>query len=138
MAERIQYKTKHKEELLAFLKEREGEHIVVADIYNYFTEQGNTIGTATIYRQLEHLVDEGLVNKYVLDANTPACFEYINRDANCHQSCIHCKCVSCGKLIHLKCSGFLEIGEHIKEHHDFELDLQRTVIYGVCGNCKVA
>ena len=70
------YKTKQGEELLAYLKSMPGRHRTVAEIRAYFARQGRSIGTATIYRHLERLVEQGLVDKYTIDANSPACFAY--------------------------------------------------------------
>lgn len=51
-----------------------------------------------MYRQLESLVDEGIVNKYFVDDNSPACFEYIGGDGRKGpDECFHCKCEKCGR-----------------------------------------
>ena len=94
------------------------------------------ISKATIYRQLESLVDEGILNKYVLDPNSPACFEYV--DENSHAGpdvCFHCKCEKCGKLIHLHCDELKEIQNHLYNEHRFRMDPIRTVFYGLCDEC---
>ena len=75
MDSKPKYKTKQRETLLRYLETVPGTHITAADVYEYFRSQGTPIGQSTIYRQLEHLVDEGIINKYIIDANTPACFE---------------------------------------------------------------
>lgn len=135
--EKTQYKTKQKEELLEYLKTVPGEHVTVNDVCLYFSRTGRNIGTTTVYRQLEKMVDEGIVNKYVLDPNTPACFEYINREEHCHEHrCYHCKCVKCGKLLHLHCDEIESTEDHIREHHGFRIDPQRTVFYGLCSECS--
>lgn len=122
--------------MIGYLKSVEGVHITASDVCNYFKEQGAAIGQSTVYRQLESLVDEGLINKYIIDANSPACFEYIGDD--CHKDgevCYHCKCEKCGKLIHLKCDELFRIQDHLYEEHRFRLDPKRTVFYGVCEKC---
>ena len=92
----------------------------------------------SVYRQLERMVDEGIVNKYILDANTPACFEYVPEHAG-HENeiCFHAKCEKCGKLIHLNCEELTCIQEHLREHHQFTLDPLRTVFYGICEQCSI-
>ncbi|MCR5153298.1 MAG: transcriptional repressor [Lachnospiraceae bacterium] len=131
-----EYKTKQREELIEFLSSKEGEHVTVNDVCKHLNESGKKIGTTTVYRGLEKLVDEGFVKKYVLDANSPACFEYINPLVHCGSTCFHLKCTKCGKLIHLHCDDLAETKEHILEHHGFSIDLQRTVFYGVCDKCR--
>ena len=74
MSEKNQYKTRQREELLNFLRTTESDHITVGEVCGHFQRCGCPIGTATVYRHLERMVDEGLVNKYTIDANSPACF----------------------------------------------------------------
>ena len=133
---RTVYKTKHREEILNYLKTIPGVHFTAADICRHFKEQGKNIGTSTVYRQIEQLVSEGLVKKYIIDESSSACFEYIDPDGNCCQnSCFHCKCEKCGKLIHMECREIELLQSHFMEHHGFRIDPTRTVFYGVCSDC---
>jgi len=137
MKERSNYKTKQKENLVEYLAENEGKHITAADACDHFKSMGMPIGQSTVYRQLERLVDEGILNKYVIDANSPACFEYMSTDSHgkC-EVCFHAKCEKCGKLIHLHCDEMIEISRHLAGHHGFVLDPKRTVLYGLCDKCR--
>lgn len=131
------YKTKQRENLLAYIKTISGKHFTAGDICDYFKDQGTPIGQSTVYRQLEELVNEGLLNKYNLTASDPACFEYIGEHTHDDgEVCFHCKCEKCGKLIHLHCDELVEIQSHLMEKHQFSLDPLRTVFYGVCDECK--
>lgn len=131
------YKTKQMTELLIFLKSVQGNHVTVNDICNYFETKGIAIGTTTIYRNLEKLVKEGVVAKYVIDGTSSACFEYIgNPDDTNISPYYHCKCEKCGKLIHLQCSEVEILKQHMMEHHSFEMNPLRTTFYGLCGSCR--
>ena len=137
MPTRSKYKTKQRDLLLKYLESVSGKHITANDVCEYFKEQGDAIGQSTVYRQLERLVDEGIINKYIIDSNSPACFEYIGGD--CHDDdevCFHCKCEKCGRLIHLHCDELSGIGKHLFDEHDFKMDPMRTVFYGLCENCN--
>ncbi|MGN0350629.1 MAG: Fur family transcriptional regulator [Roseburia sp.] len=137
MVEKAKYNTKQREKLLNYMRAVPGKHITVAEVCEYFTEQGEAIGKTTVYRHLEKMVSAGIVKKYILDANSPACFEYIGEEQSaCEMSCFHCKCTVCGKLIHLHCDELRNTGEHILNHHGFEIDARRTVFYGVCESCR--
>jgi len=130
------YKTKQKELLLQYFESRPGVHITAGEVCSYFKEQGALIGQSTIYRQLEHLVDEQILKKYVIDANSPACFEYLPDHTHCDtDTCFHCKCEKCGKLIHLQCDEVEKLQKHMLEKHHFQLDPVRTVFYGRCEDC---
>ncbi|MCR4926366.1 MAG: transcriptional repressor [Lachnospiraceae bacterium] len=136
MSTRLKYKTRQKEMLIEYLSSVKGEHITANDVCEFFKSQGETIGQSTIYRHLESLVDEGIINKYVIDANSPACFEYMGRESHlAGEVCFHCKCEKCGCLIHLHCDELSEIGKHLYNEHHFKLDPKRTVFYGLCENC---
>ncbi len=136
MNTRCKYKTKQKEMLIEYLQTVPGVHITAADVCEYFKNQGIAIGQSTIYRHLEALVDEGVISKYIIDANTPACFEYIGADSHSHaETCFHCKCEKCGKLIHLHCEEMEEIEGHLYKEHRFKLNPMRTVFYGLCEDC---
>ncbi len=131
------YKTKQKEELMEYLTKVPGEHFTVSDVCEYFKSKGSPIGQTTVYRQIDRLVDEGLGNKYIIDANSPACFEYMGPDSHVGQGiCFHCKCEKCGKLIHLHCEELDEIVGHMQSEHGFMMDPRRTVFYGICEECS--
>ena len=132
-----QYKTKQRDEIITFLQSVPGTHVTVHDICEHLKAQGCAIGTTTVYRQLERMVDEGLVSKYVIDASSPACFEYTGAVEHTPQTvCFHCKCVQCGRLIHLHCDALSNVRQHMLDEHGFALDLLRTVLYGVCEDCR--
>ena len=136
MNTRSKYKTKQRDILLGYLETMPGTHITASDVCEYFRERGATIGQSTVYRQLESLVDEGIINKYNIDANTPACFEYmgVEHPQNA-ETCFHCKCEKCGKLIHLHCDEMEAIKTHLNNEHGFKMDPKRTVFYGLCEQC---
>lgn len=136
---KAQYKTKQMTELLTFLQSVEGSHVTVHDICDYFEAKGIAVGTTTVYRNLEKMVKEGVVAKYVVDGASSACFEYIgNRDREKNAFCYHCKCERCGKLIHLQCNEVENLKQHMIKFHSFEMNALRTVFYGMCSDCRRA
>ncbi len=133
---KTQYNTKQHEEILEYLKSVKGSHVTASDVYMYLAgTQEKKVGQATVYRQLERLVEEGLADKYIIDQNTPACFEYIDHEECGEGLCVHGKCLKCGKLFHLHCDELVDLREHLKEHHGFMPDFRHTVIYGLCNDC---
>ncbi len=136
MKSRSKYKTKQRDILLDYLETMPGTHVTAGDVCDYFKCRGASIGQSTIYRHLENLVDEGILNKYTIDGSTPACFEYVNPSSHKEDEvCFHCKCVKCGKLIHLRCEELEAIQSHLYEEHRFRMDPMRTVFYGLCDQC---
>ena len=137
MAVKAQYQTKQMAKLLSYLRTVQGTHVTVADVCSYFKGQGINIGTTTVYRNLEKMVEQGLVAKYTVDGTSSACFEFLGEEHSCQkQECFHCKCEKCGKLIHLRCEDVVKLEAHMMEHHGFRMDPLRTVFYGVCSECS--
>lgn len=135
--EKVKYKTHQRDVLLNFLMSVKGQHITVTQVCEHLRQEGSPVGTTTVYRQLDKMVDEGLINKYITDANTPACYEYIGEDSECSEPvCFHLKCDECGKLIHLHCDELMGIRKHIDEEHGFLINSRRTVFYGICEECR--
>ena len=64
---KARYKTKQMTELHTFLQSVQGQHVTVQEIREYFKDREIAVGTTTIYRQLEKMVKEGLVEKYVVE-----------------------------------------------------------------------
>ena len=148
MNKKNQYNTRQHNEVLEYLKSVKGQHVTAAEVYEHLAglkecgggaastrNSGRKIGQATVYRQLERLVEEGFADKYIIDQNTPACFEYIDHEECGEGLCVHGKCLKCGKLFHLHCDELRELREHLEEHHGFIPDFRHTVIYGLCEEC---
>ncbi len=139
MIAKTQYRSHQRDKIVEYLKTISGEHVTADNIYLYFQEKGDPIGKATVYRQLERLVEQGVLNKYQIDRTSPACFElsgeHFHQEEN---SCFHCKCEKCGKLIHLHCKELEGIGQHLQKCHQFTLDPMRAVFYGICEECKTS
>ena len=135
MPTKTPYRTKQLGKLLKYLQATPGQHHTAAQIHQHFADGGTSIGIATIYRQLERLVEEGTVKKYLLDTGDSACFEYIGRTEACAGH-FHCKCEVCGRLIHMDCDELQLMRAHLLEHHGFEWNAGKTVFYGICDQCR--
>lgn len=138
MSARTSYKTKHRDQILAVLQENEGKHMTAGQLIDRLKERGVSIGTATVYRQLDRLVEEGAVNKYIVDAATGACYEFKGEHgAECGY--VHGKCEKCGKVVHLGRKMVEPLMRSISEAErsgEFELDYSRTLFYGICRDCR--
>ena len=125
------YQTKQGRVLLDYLRGQGTRHISVQEIASALPEK---IGVATIYRQLDKLTGQGLVQKYVNDG-APACYQYVGEDAKSCMQHFHLKCLGCGALIHLECEEMGRLSEHILREHGFRTDPTRSALYGTCAEC---
>lgn len=126
------YRTKQGKLVLECFKNNKGVHLTIEDICTYLKEMNTPVGTTTVYRQVQKLIEEGIVTKYSIDSESGACFQYSGEDCKMH---FHLKCVKCSSLIHASCSYIESVEDHIFEHHGFQVDNSRTVFYGICQNC---
>ena len=125
------YQTKQGKLLLDYLRRQGSRHVSVQEISAGI---GAGIGTATIYRQLDKLAGQGLVQKYVNDGG-PACYQYVGDDGTACNTHFHLKCADCGALIHLECDEMGRLIDHIYRDHGFRTDLTRSAFYGTCADC---
>ena len=128
------YNTKQREIILNYLIDNKNKTITAEDIIKYSTKIGEKIGKATVYRYLNNLVENNIIKKFILEDNKCSCYQYI--DGKKCEDHYHLKCKNCNKIIHLYCDEFKNIQNHISKEHDFEIDSIKTVLYGLCKNCK--
>ena len=129
------YTTKQGELILSLLKNEAGRHFTADDIIKSLSADGKSVGKATVYRHLEKLIKAGCVRKYIVDEGSSACYEYIGEEKHCHEH-YHLKCSLCGKLLHVKCEYLDEVSAHILGHHGFVISPEKTVLYGICEDCR--
>ena len=121
MQTKSKYKTKQREKLLQYIERIPGTHFSAGDLCDHLKAEGAAIG---------------VLQKYVIDGNTPACFEYVGEHKRAETDPgFHCKCEKCGKLIHLHCEELSQIQDHLRKEHDFQMNPMRTVFYGLCSDC---
>ena len=128
------YKTKQGGRIFDLLIKNENRHLTAEEISAFLKAEGEAVGMATIYRNLEKLVTEGKIRRYRLDEGESACYQYIG-DGSCHEH-FHLKCIGCGEVIHLECGYLDELNSHLLSHHDFHLDRTKIVLYGLCSECE--
>ena len=136
MNQKKNYRTNQKELVLEYMQNHPDEHFTAAQLFACLKEDGKKIGLTTVYRHLDKLTEEGIVIKSVVDENTPACFELSGHEGHDEHICYHCKCVHCGKLIHLHCDEIAKLTEHIQKDHGFTVLSERTVFFGLCEECQ--
>lgn len=129
------YNTKGRQMILDLVRSSEDEHITASTVLKKLSENNITVGTATVYRQLERLADEGLLRKYFIDGVPAACFEYVERHDDC-ETHIHFRCEECGELCCIDCDEMKAIEKHFDSEHGISIDPVKTVIYGKCKACR--
>ena len=124
----MSYNTKQKDLILDIIKSKRTS-FTVKDIYN---ELDNSCGLTTIYRLVDKLVSEGLLNKYI-DKDNITYYEYLE-ECN-HTNHFYLKCEKCGLMEHVDCDCIEELSNHIVREHGFKLSRDHIIIKGLCKKC---
>ncbi|MDR3051100.1 MAG: transcriptional repressor [Oscillospiraceae bacterium] len=128
------YTTKQGKAILAYLMQHGGEHLAAAQIAAHFSQGEVCIGRTTVFRQLDKMVRQGKLRKYLLNGNTGACYQYVGEGCG-NAAHFHLKCEECGRMIHMDGETLPLAAKGILQKYNFEVDAAKTVIYGKCRGC---
>ncbi len=120
--------TKQKE-LIVEILHKNRTHPTIHEIYEYAKEKDSTIGQATIYRNVNKLVEERKVLK--LPNSTNDSFHYdINTEPH-----VHFICNKCFKIIDISDDDYKEYLKNIEKKHSLSIDKTNIILEGLCDNC---
>ena len=125
----MSYNTKQKDLIINEIK-KYNKNFTVKDIHNKLK---NSVGLTTIYRVIDKLVEEGLINKYI-DKDNITYYEYLE-ECSCHNH-FYLKCEKCGTMEHVDCDCIEELSKHIVDEHNFLLNREHIIIKGICKECR--
>ena len=93
-------------------------------------ESLDNIGTATVYRALDHLTELGMIRRLALGKKS-AVYEYV-RDSH-----VHFVCSRCGQVYDIQAdfSGMVKEAARVCGH---EVDWVEVTAHGVCSACAAA
>ena len=121
------YNTKQKDKILDTIKKHKSE-FTIKDIYKELNEE---VGLTTIYRMIDRLVIDKVVNKYIGIDNITY-YQYLEEcDKDNH---FFLKCDTCGNIEHVDCDCIEDLSTHIEKNHKFFLK-DNIIINGVCKKC---
>ena len=123
------YNTHQKDLIISVIKNYEKE-FTIKDIHN---ELKDSVGLTTIYRLVDKLVSDGIINKSIGSDNTTY-YEYLG-ECSCHNH-FYLKCEKCGEMIHIDCDCIESLSNHIVSEHNFLLDRGKIIIKGICKKCR--
>ena len=125
------YRTRQREILVEYLRSHAASRPMSA---REIAQGMPQVGETTVYRGLERLLDDGLVRRW--PGEEGGCvWQFVGEGNDCSHH-VHLKCTVCGEVVHMTCEFLAQLTEHIAGHHNFTLDPGKTVLYGVCGNCR--
>ena len=107
------------------------EHLSVDEIQRRLSERGERVGTATVYRTLEVLVESGLVRAHDFGEGFK---RYEPMPAQAHHE--HLICVRCGRVVEFANERLERMLPIFADEHGFQHQHHRVEIYGVCRECR--
>ena len=133
MSSSRQYKTKQKELILDCIRMHQGSFITIKDVLNALESRHEKVGTATIYRNLERLEEEGIIARCVIEGIDGVCYRYLPDSPD--DVYFFLKCEHCGDHSPIDCGELQHLYEHVIEHHHVRINPAKTVLYGLCEKC---
>lgn len=126
------YQTQPKKLLLEFLKQNSSTPLSIEQIVAGLQGE-NAPGKSTVYRLMNHLVEEGRVRRFAKGNSRHFVYQLLE----CHgcSDHLHCRCVSCGKLFHMDHTLSKNM-EQLLASGGFSLDTGKTTLQGTCQGCK--
>jgi Fur family ferric uptake transcriptional regulator len=107
------------------------DHLSVEGIRRVLRQQEEPVGTATVYRTLELLVESGLVRAHDFGEGFKR-YEPMGSQAG-HE---HLICQRCGRVVEFANERLERMLPVLADEHGFQHQRHRLEIYGVCRACR--
>ena len=117
--------------LTALIERREG-HFTAADLLKDAGRRRMGIGRATVFRLLELLSEQGLVERIDLPDGTHA---YIPCEPTHHH---HLVCLNCGTTTDVDDCGIEAVTREAARRSGFKIEQHRLELFGRCPDCRSA
>jgi Fur family ferric uptake transcriptional regulator len=122
-------RTRSQDRILNLLKKIK-QGISAQDIYAELRKNNQSMGLATVYRSLESLKLEGLVQIRTL-ANGESLYNLVQQDKH------HMTCLQCGISILINQCPVHELENQLQSVHDFKVFYHTLEFFGLCNKCHV-
>lgn len=121
--------TPQREAVIKILLENPNQHLAAEDIYAMVRKTHPEIGMATVYRTLDLLSSEKIINQLNFEEG----YSRYELESQAHHH--HLICLKCGKITEFN-DGLLEqVEEEIAKQHDFQIVGHLLKFYGYCPTC---
>ncbi|MEO8031152.1 MAG: Fur family transcriptional regulator [Gemmatimonadota bacterium] len=118
-------------ELLAEIVLYSGEHLSADAIIRRLEEKGHRVGTATVYRTLDLLVQSGVARAH--DFGEGFRRYEPTRGQSDHE---HLICARCGKVEEFTNERLERMLPVIADEHHFQHQRHRVEVFGLCQSCQ--
>ncbi|AGC69553.1 Fe2+/Zn2+ uptake regulation protein Fur [Thermoclostridium stercorarium subsp. stercorarium DSM 8532] len=105
--------------------------MTVEEVFNLLRNMITSVNLSTVYRTMDVLLKNGLVEKTTLMDFNKSMYEY-KRVEHKH----HLVCTVCNRMISIEDCPIDEYAREMCNKQGFELTGHKLEIYGICPNCK--
>jgi len=127
-----EYNTEQRRVLLKYLEDNHDMQFTAKQIATSLSENG--ISISAIYRNLSSLEKEGIISRFSVNGSRETYYRYT--DIDCCRDKVHLICTKCGQTTHLDINTANNLEKKVSEKDGFTIDTKRTVLYGICKNCR--
>lgn len=121
--------SKQREEIINLLSNTK-THPTAEEIYSTLKNNGSTASRGTVYRNLGHLIEKGIVTKIAI-SDSPDRYDYIKQKHN------HIICIRCGKVFDYYFSLDEEmLKQDTLSQTSVEIVDNTFTLNGICNECK--
>ena len=118
--------TKQREVVLSELQ-KSIKHPTADEVYEMVRKHVHRISLGTVYRNLENLAEEGLINRI---EGIPMRFDARTDDH------YHIRCKHCSKIADLPSNGQVNIEETVENLDDWKITGHEFELLGICPECS--
>ena len=129
MGNRRSYNTKQRTLLVACLEAFSDRYLTVREIEAQMDAEGVHVGSTTLYRNLEQMVERDEVVKFT---GTDGQARYCRAPK---KSCGQLVCLDCGRVQLLDCGMLTDFSDHVRRDHGFQMELGKAMLLGHCADC---
>lgn len=104
-------------------------HPSAEQVYREICKNHPDISRATVYRNLELLVQRGEITK-VKALSSPALFDHITKPH------YHIRCRGCGRYFDMEMTTAEGLEKGIKDKNGFDIEGYDIIFFGLCPECK--
>ena len=122
--------TKHRNSVLEAIQSSK-RPVTAEDIYIILKQKDISINLSSIYRILDTLVANSLINKFIFEENNKTCYEINDMQHKHYLICNNCK-----KLFPISGCPLHSYEAELEDNLDFTITSHKLEIYGYCKDCK--
>ena len=82
---------------MSYIEKNKEKRFSASDVYNYLRELGSTTNLTTVYRNLEKMIESGILLQLANTKDGSALYQYSEPEKKCQEH-LHIQCSECGKI----------------------------------------